>query len=171
MTVESKRTVAGPPNKALQTRSYLNGIFLLLLLGTSTSAEAPVDPHLAQRYSEEATELCERDAGRLWGVSLCGLMVIFDPATGTRATSEPEGQAPRFGDSAGGPVSWGGLRGFALPLYMLPENNADVRQQLMLHGLFHRIQPELGFIENDGFNEHPDTLEGPTWRGMAGAQR
>jgi hypothetical protein len=46
---------------------------------------------------------------------------------------------------------------------MLPENDADLRQQLMLHGLFHRIQPELGFITNDGFNEHLDTLEGRVW--------
>ena len=36
-------------------------------------------------YFEEATKLCERDAGRLWGVSLCGPMVIVDRATGTRA--------------------------------------------------------------------------------------
>jgi hypothetical protein len=46
---------------------------------------------------------------------------------------------------------------------MLPENDADVRQQLMLHGLFHRIQPELGFMAEDGFNEHLDTLEGRVW--------
>src|SRR4029450_4256560 len=62
-----------------------------------------------------------------------------------------------------GPVSWGGLRWFSFPLYMLPEKNADVRQQVMLHGLFHRIQPELGFITDDGFNEHLDTLEGRVW--------
>jgi hypothetical protein len=49
---------------------------------------------------------------------------------------------------------------------MLPEKDADVRQQLMLHGLFHRIQPELGFMQGmqgDGFNEHLDTLEGRVW--------
>jgi hypothetical protein len=46
---------------------------------------------------------------------------------------------------------------------MLPENDADVRQQVMLHGLFHRIQPDLGFITDDGFNEHLDTLEGRVW--------
>jgi len=46
---------------------------------------------------------------------------------------------------------------------MLPEKDADVRQQRMLHGLFHRIQPELGFITDDGFNEHLDTLEGRVW--------
>jgi len=46
---------------------------------------------------------------------------------------------------------------------MLSENDADARQQLMLHGLFHRIQPELGFMADDGFNEHLDTLEGRVW--------
>jgi hypothetical protein len=29
--------------------------------------------------------------------------------------------------------------------------------------LFHRIQPELGFIAEDGSNEHLDTLEGRVW--------
>jgi hypothetical protein len=33
----------------------------------------------------------------------------------------------------------------------------------MLHGLFHRIQPELGLMTEDGFNEHLDTLEGRVW--------
>jgi hypothetical protein len=149
----------------MQTRSSLNALFLLLLLGASTAAEAQVRPELAKRYFEEATKLCERDGGRLWGVSLCGPMVIVDRATGTRATSqpEPEGQPLRFGGLVDGPVSWGGLRWFGFPLYMLPENDADVRQQVMLHGLFHRIQPELGLMTEDGFNEHLDTLEGRVW--------
>ena len=147
--------------KARYTRS---APLLLVLPGAATGVEAQVNPQLAQRYFEEATALCERDAGRLWGVSLCGPMVIFDQATGTRATSqpEPEGPLPRFGGQADGPVSWGGLRWFAWPLWMLPENDADVRQQNMLHGLFHRIQPELEFSQgnSDGFNEHLDVLEG-----------
>jgi hypothetical protein len=49
---------------------------------------------------------------------------------------------------------------------MLPEKDPDTRQQVMLHGLFHRIQPELGFMQGmqgDGFNEHLDTLEGRIW--------
>ena len=72
---------------SMQARSHLNALFLLLLLGAVTAAEAQVQPALAVRYFEEATKLCERDAGRLWGVSLCGPMVIVDEATGTRATS------------------------------------------------------------------------------------
>jgi hypothetical protein len=143
-------------------RTSVNALFLLLLGGAATRAEAQVNPQLAQRYFEEVTSLCERDAGRLWGVSLCGPMVIFDEATGTRATSqpEPEGPAPRFLGQADGPVSWGGVRWFAYPLWILPEDDAEARQQNMLHGLFHRIQPELGLITDDGFNEHLDALEG-----------
>jgi len=150
---------------SMLTRYGLEGLFLLVLLGATTAAEAQVQPELAKRYFEETTTLCERDAGRLWGVSLCGPMVIVDQATGTRATSqpEPEGPAPRFPGFADGPVSWGGVRWFSFPLSMLPEKDADVRQQVMLHGLFHRIQPELGFITDEGFNEHLNALEGRVW--------
>ena len=149
----------------MQTRYDLNGLFLLVLLGAATAAEAQVQPELAKRYFEEATKLCERDAGRLWGVSLCGPMVIVDQATGTRAASqlEPEGQPPRFPGYVDGPVSWGGLRWFSWPLYMLADKTADERQRIMLHGLFHRIQAELGFTANNGSNEHLDTLEGRVW--------
>jgi hypothetical protein len=94
-------------------------------------------------------------------------MVIVDPATGMRATSqpEPEGPPPRFSGFADGPVSWGGVRWFSFPLSMLPETDPDARQQNMLHGLFHRIQPELAIMTNvdDGSNEHLDTLEGRVW--------
>jgi hypothetical protein len=146
-------------------RCHLNALFLPVLLSAAAAADGQVQPQLAERYFKEARTLCERDAGRLWGVSLCGPLVIVDQATGTRATSqpEPEGPPPRFPGLADGPVSWGGLRWFSLPLYMLPEKDPDVRQQVMLHGLFHRIQPELGLITDDGFNEHLDTLEGRVW--------
>src|SRR6187431_126140 len=107
-------------------RDRLDTLCVLVLLGAAAAAHAQVQPQLAERYFKEATMLCERDAGRLWGVSLCGPLVIFDPATGTRATSQPEpdGPPPRFPGLADGPVTWGGLRWFAMPLYMLPQNDA-----------------------------------------------
>src|SRR5262249_55722407 len=149
----------------MRIRYHFNTLPLLVLLGTAAAADAQVQPKLAQRWFEEVTKLCERDAGRLWGVSLCGPMVIFDQATKTRATSqpEPEGPPPRFSGFADGPVNWAGLRWFSYPLHMLADTDADVRQQNMLHGLFHRIQPELGLITSDGLNEHLDTLEGRVW--------
>ena len=140
-------------------------LFVIVLLGAAAAADAQVQAQVAGRYFKEVTTLCERDAGRLWGRSLCGPMVIVDQATATRATSqpEPEGPPPRFPGLVDGPVLWGGVRWFSFPLHMLPEKDADVRQQILLHGLFHRIQPELGFITDDGFNEHLDTLEGRIW--------
>ena len=149
----------------MKIRYLFNTLAMLALLGIATATEAQVKPELAKRYFEEATKLCQRDAGRLWGVSLCGPMVIVDQATGTRATSqpEPEGPTPRFPGFVDGPVNWGGVRWFSWPLYMLPEKDADTRQQIMLHGLFHHIQPELGFSGSDGFNEHLDTFEGRFW--------
>ena len=92
-------------------------------------------------------------------------MVIFDQATKTHATSqpEPEGPLPRFPGIADGPVSWGGLRWFAWPWYMFTGKTEEECQRLLLHGLFHRIQSDLGFTADKGFNEHLDTLEGRVW--------
>ena len=86
------------PLAAQTIRYHLNTLFLLVLPGAATPADAQVQPQLAQRYFEEAKTLCERDAGRLWSVSLCGPMVVVDQATGARATSqpEPERQPPAF---------------------------------------------------------------------------
>src|SRR4051812_47436335 len=145
---------------------------LTLLLGAAAGANAQVQPQLARQWFEEVTKLCERDPGRLWGVSLCGPMVIFDQRTRTRATSQPEpdGPLPRFPGMADGPVSWGGARWFSFPLYMLANTDADVRQQNMLHGLFHRIQPELEWMQasDDGFNELLDPREGRVWLQLEG---
>lgn len=143
---------------------------LLALIGLSVAAAhaaAQVRPEAARQYFEEATKLCERDAGRLWGVSLCGPMVIFDHASGTRATSqaEPDGPPPSFPRYADGPVTWGGATWFAFPLFMLTQTDAEARQQNMIHGLFHRIQPGLPFTagNGEGANEHLDALEGRVW--------
>lgn len=149
----------------MKIRRSFNKLPLLALIGGATITNAQVQPQLARRWFDEATKLCERDGGRLWGVSLCGPMVIVDQASGTRATSqpEPEGTPPRFPGFVDGPVTWGGVRWFSWPSSMLANNTDDERQQVMLHGLFHRIQPELGFTADNGSNEHLDTLEGRVW--------
>jgi hypothetical protein len=149
----------------MKIQSHFHTLLLVALFGATTAADAQVQPQVAQGWFGEVTKLCERDAGRLWGVSLCGPLVIFDQRTRTRATNqpEPEGPVPRFPGFADGPVTWGGVRWFAISLSMIPQNDADVRQQILLHGLFHRIQPELGLMAADGANEHLDTLEGRVW--------
>lgn len=64
-------------------------VVLLLLASVAPPAEAQVDQQRAQEFFKEAQALCERDRGRLWGVSLCAPTVIGDARTQTFATSQP----------------------------------------------------------------------------------
>ena len=85
-------------------------ILAYIVIGHPPPAVAQVDQQRAEQYFKEAQTLCERDGGRLWGVSLCGPMVIADAATGTIATSQPAPTADRPRElgfvNAPGPVGW-----------------------------------------------------------------
>lgn len=123
-----------------------------------------VDADLAATYFDEARALCEREGGRLWGRSLCGPMVFADAATGTIATNRSRPAAPRpallgFANAA---VEWGDAR-WATYVWPLPPDAPRARGKLMLHELFHRIQPELGFWFPEPRNDHLDTAEGRYW--------
>jgi hypothetical protein len=129
-------------------------------------AAAQVDQQRAEAYFKEAAAICQRDGGRLWGVSLCGPMVFADPRTRTLATNQPRpaGEWPRVLGFTNAPLEWGGSRWAA---YMWDFTTAlptpRVRREFMLHELFHRIQPDLGLITLSGQNAHLDTIEGRIW--------
>ena len=76
----------------MRTRMTRVRLFLDLLAGVAPPAVAQVDQQRAQEFFKEVQALCERDGGRLWGVSLCAPIVIADRRTQTVATSQP---APR----------------------------------------------------------------------------
>jgi hypothetical protein len=151
---------------SMQTRCHLDAVFLLVLLGAATAADAQVDQQRAQEYFKEAKALCERDGGRMWGVSLCGPMVIADAATGTIATSQPApaGDRPRMIGFVNAPVRWGGTIWSAYNWQMIPKDDRAARGGLFMHELFHRIQPGLGLMApGSGANAHLDSLEGRYW--------
>ena len=137
-----------------------------LLLYLVNPAAAQVDPQQAETYFREAATLCQRDGGRLWGISLCGPMVFADARTRTLATNQPRpaDDWPRVLGSTNAPIEWGGSRWVA---YMwdftttLPTPRA--RREFLLHELFHRIQPDLGLMTLSGQNAHLDTFEGRIW--------
>jgi hypothetical protein len=123
-----------------------------------------VDQERAATYFREAAVLCEREGGRLWGLSLCGPMVFADAATGTIATNQPAPDAPRpaglgFANAA---FDWGGTRWSTVMWQALPAD-PQARGRLMMHELFHRVQPQLGLPMRDGDTSHLDTLDGRYW--------
>jgi hypothetical protein len=141
---------------------------LLLVVVAVGPAAAQVDQARAEQYFKEAQALCERDGGRLWGVSLCGPMVIADAATGTIATSQPApaGDRPRALGFVNAPLQWGGITWSAYDWQMIPKDQGE-RGRLFMHELFHCIQPRLGLMAvrdpSAGENIHLDSLEGRYW--------
>ena len=154
---------------------------LLFVVVAVVPAAAQVDQARAAQYFKEAQTLCERDGGRMWGVSLCGPMVIADAATGTIATSQPApaGERPRMIGFVNAPVQWGGTTWSAYNWQMIPKDDQGERGRLFMHELFHCIQRGLGLTapsagENPGENTHLDSLEGRymmrlEWRALARA--
>src|SRR5262245_61615029 len=71
-------------------------------------AAAQVDQQRAEAYFKEAAAICQRDCGRLWGVTLCGPVVFADARTRTLATSQPRptGEEPRSLGFANAPIEW-----------------------------------------------------------------
>jgi hypothetical protein len=143
-------------------------IFLSLCLVIPAAAQ--VDQQRAETYFKEAATLCQRDGGRLWGVSLCGPMVFADARTRTLATNQPRPTAdwPRVLGLANAPLEWGGSRWAAYTWdFTTALPTPQVRREFMLHELFHRIQPGLGLItpgsNASGQNAHLDTIEGRIW--------
>ncbi len=144
---------------------------LLFVVVAVVPAAAQVDQARAEQYFKEAQALCERDGGRLWGVSLCGPMVIADAATGTIATSQPApaGDRPRVLGFVNAPVQWGGITWSAYNWQMIPKDDQGERGRLFMHELFHCIQPRLGLTApsagetSPGDPDHLDSLEGRYW--------
>jgi hypothetical protein len=136
----------------------------LAVVFLSPPVAAQVDPQRAAAYFDEAAALCGREGGRLWGVSLCGPMVIADAQTHTIATSQPAPEAPQpaalgFANAA---MDWGGARWTTIVWQIIPADQ-HARGRLLLHELFHRVQPQLGFQVRDAQNDHLDTLDGRYW--------
>jgi hypothetical protein len=136
------------------------GVFLSVSV-----ARAQIDQLRADRYFAEAADLCERESGRLWGVSLCGPMVFADAATRSIATNQaaPTATRPPMLGVVNAPVEWGGTRWSAYVWSMIPADDAQARGRLIVHELFHRVQPQLGLIVGGKPNDHLDTLEGRYW--------
>jgi hypothetical protein len=134
-------------------------------MGYPPPAVAQVDQQRAQEYFKEAQALCERDGGRLWGVSICGPMVIADRRTQTIATSQPAPEAarPPLLGLVNAPVRWGGATWSAYMWDDVVNRPPRRRKELLLHELFHCVQPQLGLAAASLDSEHLDAADGRYW--------
>lgn len=149
----------------MKTQMMRTVVFLYLVAGFARPAVAQVDQQRAQEFFKEVQALCERDGGRLWGVSICAPMVIADRRTQTFATSQPapEGARPRLLGLVNAPVQWGGATWGAYMWDFVVNQTPRDRKELFLHELFHGVQPQLGLIVPALATEHLDAADGRYW--------
>ena len=126
---------------------------------------AGIDPGRAAALFDEAASLCEREGGRHWGTSLCGPIVVADPVTKSIATNQPAPSAPRPAalGYANAAMKWGDSRWTTLVWQHVTAADDAARRILVLHELFHRVQPELGMMLPEPANDHLDALAGRYW--------
>ncbi|HEV7671186.1 MAG TPA: hypothetical protein VGS22_21935 [Thermoanaerobaculia bacterium] len=166
-------------------------IAVLVSVGADAAGSAPLAPiplDQARLALDEAHLACTEDAGKLWGRTLCGPLLLVDPASRFVVANEPDGEgllAPREGvftatlpDTvvvANTATSWAGKR---WTMVMWPSVGPRPVQQrrLLMHESFHRIQEDLGLPAANANNPHLDELEGRYWfllelRALAAALR
>lgn len=118
-------------------------------------AQTRLDAASATTVFGQAQALCDADGGRAWGVSLCGPILIADPATrdfianadGVDAPLEREGalftgRLPDAVPIANTAVRWNG-RVWTMLMAPLPEDET-ARSILLMHEAWHRIQDQIG---------------------------
>ena len=151
----------------------------------ATPAIAAIRPDDAARVFDEAKVICNRDAGALWGHTLCGPMLLVDPADRSVVANQADaggvlkasglvftGVLPSSEIVANTSIQWSGTRWIEI-LWPLPEGT-EKRHVIIAHESFHRIQPDLKMVLHEGDNQHLDSLEGRyllqlEWRALAKA--
>jgi hypothetical protein len=143
----------------------LAAIVACAVIGHTSPAAAQVDQQRAQEYFKEAQAVCERDGGRLWGVSICAPMVIGDARTQTFATSQPPPDAPRPNliGLLNGPIQWGDTMWAALTWDTIANWPARTRGEAFAHESFHIVQQRLGLLAEPVASEHLDAIDGRYW--------
>lgn len=155
-------------------------LFILLALAGSffipqnVSAQGGIDLARARQYFQEARALCEKDGGKLWGISLCSPILLVNPETRDVAASQADaegkltrqgevfvGSFPQNENTGNTAMTWAGVK-WTMLLWPLPEQDV-ARRALVAHELFHRAQEQLGMPMDNVLCAHLDSREGRIW--------
>src|SRR4051812_20901653 len=122
----------------------------------------------------ELTHACEADNGKLWGVPLCGRLMLVEPGTRRAALTQQDpdhqfryqkpfflGILPQNIALANTSVRWRD-KNWAMVMLPLPVDRFS-RLKLLTHESFHRVQTELNLSASDTINDQLDTEQGRLW--------
>lgn len=149
-------------------------VALIALAGGGLTQNSAIDAELAKRYFTEAKWISDDDGGKLWGKPLYGPMVFVNASTRDAVTNEPP-PGPGFAERSGvylgrlpdgitvanTAFDWEGRR-WTMVMWPLPQNRAE-RATLIIHELYHRIQPEIGLVGGSPQNAQLESKQGRLW--------
>lgn len=142
----------------------------------ATPIDAPAIPLAEARAAfADAAALCAADHGALWGVTLCGPMMVVDRDSRFVVANQADelgklsaqdgvfvGLLPADENIANTAMTWAGVAWVQLG-WPLPADRG-ARGVLVMHEQFHRIAGKLGIPELIAkLPEHLDTTDGRTW--------
>lgn len=146
---------------------------LASLVAALTLLTAPAFAQDGPRAAAELNEMCLADARALWGVSLCGPLLIADPTTRAVWASEQDRQGVLAAQGAGWAgvlpanvgiantsLDWAGVR-WIMIAGPLPQD-VTARRVLLMHEAWHRAQGEIGLSAQEGANAHLASERGRT---------
>src|ERR1700744_1965392 len=151
-------------------------------------AAPAIDRDAARQQFRAAQVICARDAGKFWGTSLCGPILLVDPQSRQVVANHQDGEGlltksdgvftgslPTSVNISNSPTQWAGVRWTQL-IWPLPVDRSR-RDTMLAHELFHRIQNRVPIpAQHEAANDHLDTLEGRyliqlEWRALDAALR
>ena len=152
-------------------------ILLLLVLGLPSPGAAQtsaIDLETARSYFAELKRLGEMDRGRLWGRPVAGAMMFADARSRTVVANMPDtlgllrevggvwvGSLTPEQNVANTAIHWAG-RDWSMVMWPVSDSRY-VRQRLLMHESYHRIQKDLGLPATDGTNAHLADVEARIW--------
>lgn len=150
------------------------GIPVLLALAQPLLALPPT-PAEAMSVFREAHELALKDHGALWGIDLDGPILLVDPHSRALAANAPDGEGhlkkvgdvwsgvlPKEINVANTATEWAGVR-WTMLIWPLGVDRPKERGTLLMHELYHRIQPALHLATAGPDCGHFDTRDGRIW--------
>lgn len=156
------------PSQMVSPKKVTGLVLSLIFASLGQAASTPADA------LREADVICRGDNGALWGVSLCGPLLLVDPMTRSVYANQPGakgqlkredeifvGKLPEQINIANTAADWDGTKWtmIMLPLPDEPERRAS----LLAHEMWHRVQGQLGLPPSGAANNHLDTRDGRYW--------
>ena len=145
-------------------------MMVLAMHAVSFAQPKPLNTEAAAAYFKEIKAICDKDNGKLWGMSLWAPTLFIDYNTRNLIANDKDadglflhkdgvytGIFPEDKIIANSTTELDGKK-WVMVMTPLP-NDTYIRNQLVIHEMFHYLQDKLGLTDTDGYdNNHMDDM-------------